>query len=102
MNGIYTMASLSTSTAAGTVGAAYTVGVADGVFSGGYVENNAGASSTNNPVSGTYTTTANGTLTWTVTGGATLTGTVSADGNVFVLTDLTSGDAPILLVGVHQ
>jgi PASTA domain-containing protein len=102
MNGIYTMASLSTSTAAGTVGAAYTVGVADGVFSGGYVENNAGASSTNNPISGTYTTTDNGTLTWTVTGGATLTGTVSADGNVFVLTDLTSGDAPLLLVGIRQ
>jgi len=101
MNGIYTMVSLSTSTATGTIGAAFTVGVADGIFNGGYIENNAGASSTNT-ISGTYTTTANGTLTWVVTGGATLTGTVSADGNVFVLTDLTSGDAPVLLVGVHQ
>jgi hypothetical protein len=105
LNGVYTIVSLSTSTATGTVGRYYSVGIANGGFAGDYVENNSGTSSTNNLVSGTYTVAADGTMTAVVTGvtgGATLTGTVSADGNAFVLTDLTSGEAPTLLVGVRQ
>jgi hypothetical protein len=105
LNGVYTLVSLSTSTATGTVGRYYSVGVANGAFAGDYIENNSGTSSTNNLVSGTYTVAADGTMTAVVTGatgGATLTGTVSADGNAFVLTDLTSGEAPTLLLGVRQ
>jgi len=37
-----------------------------------------------------------------VTGASTLTGTMSADGNVFVLADLTTGEAATLLVGLRQ
>jgi hypothetical protein len=102
-NGIYTLVSLSTGASlSGTDGRAYTLGIANGSFAGVYAENNAGTSSTNNSVAGAYTLGADGTVQWTITGGATLTGTLSADGNVFVLTDLTSGQAPTLLVGVRQ
>jgi hypothetical protein len=102
LNGAYTLVSLSTSTATGTVGRYYSVGVANGAFAGAYIENNSGTSSTNNLISGTYTAAADGTLTVKMTGGATLTGTASADGNVFVLADLTSGEAATLLVGLRQ
>ncbi len=102
-NGIYTLVSLSTGASlSGTDGRAYTLGIANGSFAGVYAENNAGTSSANNSVAGTYTLAADGTVQWTITGGATLTGTLSADGNVFVLTNLTSGQAPTLLVGVRQ
>jgi hypothetical protein len=36
------------------------------------------------------------------TGSSTLTGAMSADGNVFVLADVTSGEAATLLVGLRQ
>jgi hypothetical protein len=105
LNGAYTLVSLSTSTGAGTVGRYYSVGVANGVFAGAYIENHSGTSSSNNLVSGTYTAAADGTMTAVVTGAtgnSTLTGAMSADGNVFVLTDLTSGEATTLLVGLRQ
>ena len=105
LNGVYTLVSLSTSTAAGTVGRYYSVGMANGLFAGGYLENNSGTSSNNNVVSGTYTLAADGTMTAVVTGAtgsSTLTGTLSADGNVFALADLTSGEAATLLVGLRQ
>ena len=105
LNGAYTLVSLSTSTAAGTVGRYYSVGVANGAFAGAYIENNSGTSSSNNLVSGTYTAAADGTMTAVVTGAtgsSTLTGAMSADGNVFVLADLTSGEAATLLVGLRQ
>jgi PASTA domain len=105
LNGVYTLVSLSTSAATGTVGRYYSVGVANGAFAGAYIENNSGTSSTNNLVSGTYTAAADGTMTAVVTGAtgsSTLTGAMSADGNVFVLADLTSGEAATLLVGVRQ
>ena len=102
-NGIYTMVSLSTtSSVTATDGRVYTVDVADGSFGGAYDENDAGTASTNHLVAGTYTLAADGTLQWAFKGGASMTGTLSADGNVFVLTDLTSGEAPTLLVGVRQ
>ena len=81
------------------------MGVANGVFAGAYIENHSGTSSSNNLVSGTYTAAADGTMTAVVTGAtgnSTLTGAMSADGNVFVLTDLTSGEATTLLVGLRQ
>jgi hypothetical protein len=102
INGVYTMVSLASSTAGGIVGAKWTVAMSNGGFAGAYTQNDAGTTSSGNPVSGTYTTTSNGTLNLTVTGGATLQGAVSADGNVFVLTDLTSGDPSTLMVGVRQ
>jgi hypothetical protein len=102
INGVYTMVSLASSTAGGFVGAKWTVAMSNGGFSGAYTENDAGTTTEGNPVSGTYTTASNGTLNLTVTGGATLQGAVSADGNVFVLTDLTSGDPSTLMVGVRQ
>ena len=105
LNGVYTLVSLSTSTAAGTVGRYYTIGMANGQFAGGYVENNSGTSSNNNVVSGSYTLAADGTMTAVVsgvTGSSTLTGTLSADGNAFVLADLTGGEAATLLVGLRQ
>jgi PASTA domain len=105
LNGVYTLVSLSTSSAAGTVGRYYSVGVANGVFAGAYIENNSGSSSTNNLVSGTYTAADDGTMTAVVTGAtgsSTLTGAMSADGNVFVLADVTSGEAATLLVGLRQ
>lgn len=102
LNGIYSMTGLSTSTTAGTIGRAYTLAIANGALSGTYVENNSGSSSTDHFISGTYTTATDGTLTLVMADGATLTGTVSADGNVFVLADFTSGHAPTLLVGLRQ
>jgi hypothetical protein len=104
LNGVYTLVSLSTS-AAGTVGRYYSVGVANGTFAGAYIENNSGTSSTGNLVSGTYTAAADGTMTAVVTGAtgsSNLTGAMSADGNVFVLADITSGEAATLLVGLRQ
>jgi hypothetical protein len=105
LNGVYTLVSLSTSSAAGTVGRYYSVGVANGAFAGAYVENNAGTSSASNAVSGTYTAADDGAMTAVVTGATgplTLTGAMSADGNVFVLADVTSGEAATLLVGLRQ
>jgi hypothetical protein len=74
----------------------------NGQFSGTYDQNNAGTLSTGNGISGTYTVAADGTFNLVVSGGSSLTGRVSADGNVFALTDVTSGDAPILVLGLRQ
>jgi hypothetical protein len=104
LNGVYTLVSLSTSTAAG-VGRYYSVGVANGAFAGTYIENNSTTSTNNIAITGTYTAAADGTMTAVLTGAtgnSTLTGTMSADGNVFVLSDLTSGEAATLLVGLRQ
>ncbi len=103
INGVYTMVSLSPGASLTAIdGRAYFVGMADGAFAGVYDENNAGTPSTNNSVSGTYTLAADGTMNMVVAGGPTLTGTVSADGHVFVLADMTSGQQPTLLVGIRQ
>jgi hypothetical protein len=106
LNGAYTLVSLSTSTATGTVGRYYSVGVGNGAFAGAYIENNSGTSSNNNLVHGTYTAATDGTMTAVVTGAtgttSTLTGAMSADGNVFVLADITSGEPATLLVGLRQ
>jgi hypothetical protein len=103
INGVYTMVSLSTGSSLATIdGKAFFVGMAGGVFAGVYDENNAGTPSTGKSASGTYILAADGTMNMVMTGGQALTGVVSADGNVFVLTDMTSGQQPTLLVGIRQ
>jgi beta-lactam-binding protein with PASTA domain len=105
LNGVYTLVSLSTSTATGTVGRYYSVGIANGVLGGAYIENNSGTSTNSIAITGTYTAAADGTMTAVLTGStvsSTLTGAMSADGNVFVLADLTSSEAATLLVGIRQ
>jgi hypothetical protein len=103
IDGVYTLVSLSTGSTLTTLdGKAYFVAMANGAFAGVYDENNAGAATTNSSVSGTYTLASDGTMGLVLSDGQTLTGTVSADGNVFVLADMTSGQQPTLLVGVRQ
>jgi len=103
LNGVYVMVSLQTgASSTANIGKAYSVVLVNGQFFGTYDQNDAGTSSTGNSVSGTYTLASDGTMSLSITGGPTLTGRTSADGNVFALTDTTSGDAPILLLGLSQ
>jgi hypothetical protein len=103
LNGVYSAVSLATgSTATANVGRVYSLVLVNGQFSGTYDQNEAGTASTGNSISGTYTVAADGTFNLVVSGGSSLTGRVSADGNVFALTDITSGDAPILVLGLRQ
>jgi len=103
LNGVYVMVSLQTgASSTANIGKAYSVVLVNGQFFGTYDQNDAGTPSTGNSVSGTYTLASDGTMSLSITGGPTLTGRTSADGNVFALTDTTSGDAPILLLGLSQ
>ncbi len=52
--------------------------------------------------SGTYTVAGNGIMTFVNADGTVLNGAVSADGNVAVLYQITSGNAPQIIVGVRQ
>ncbi|MDE2349587.1 MAG: PASTA domain-containing protein [Gammaproteobacteria bacterium] len=102
INGVYSMTYLSAGATASVLdGRAYFVTMSNGTFSGVYDENNSGTASTHNATSGTYTLASDGTM-GLVTGGQTFTGTVSADGHVFVLADMTSGEAPTVILGIRQ
>ena len=72
-----------------------------GNFIGSEVQNNSGVVSPSNAVTGTYAVAADGTLTVSPTSGAPLTGGMSADGDTLVLSQLTSGQAPSIAVGVR-
>jgi hypothetical protein len=73
-----------------------------GNFTGSEVENNAGVISPRNAVTGTYAVAADGSLTLSPGAGAPLTGGVSADRYTLVLSQLTSGQAPSITVGLKQ
>lgn len=66
------------------------------------VENQSGSTSTFD-VSGTYSVASDGTFTLTATGQSpdVHSGTLSADGNTFVLTDVSSGGTPQIIVGTR-
>jgi hypothetical protein len=101
-DGVYAVASYGGNTTTATTGGFYTIfAYGNGSFGMTYTQNNNGtvASSTG---SGTYTVTADGTLTITLADGTVLNGAISADGNALVLADITSGDAPLISVGVRQ
>lgn len=105
LNGVYTLGSLSFSTAAtgdGEVSTLFFDGA--GNFSGTYIDNNNGTITTGNPTSGTYSVTSTGVLTFTSTGGNVHTGGVSADGDIVVAANLTAGGAeqPRMFVGFRQ
>jgi Chaperone of endosialidase len=63
--------------------------------------NNTGGVITSSSSSGTYTVTSNGTFTAS-SGAGLLTGLLSADGNVMVITQITSGEIPAITVGIKQ
>ncbi len=103
INGVYSMIKMSIGASITAIdGKAFFVTMADGVFGGAYDENNAGTGTMATAVNGTYAADASGNLKLILAGGKTLTGAASADGNVFVLTDLTGGERSSLLVGVRQ
>ena len=105
LNGVYTVGSLSFSTAATGDGQVITF-FFDGAgnFSGTYIDNNNGTITTGNPTSGTYSVTSTGVLTLTQVSGNVHTGAVSADGNILVAANLTGGGAeqPRMFVGFRQ
>lgn len=105
LNGVYTVGSLSFSTAAtgdGEVSTLFFDGA--GNFSGTYIDNNNGTITTGNTTSGTYSVTSTGVLTLTQASGNVHTGGVSADGNIIVAANLTAGGAeqPRMFVGFRQ
>lgn len=104
LNGAYTFVSLSPKNGVIT-GRYYAVGMGNGAFAGGYAENISGTGTTGHTVTGTVTTAGDGTLTVALTdanGTIHLTGATSPDGNVLALSDLTSGEPTLVLVGVRQ
>jgi len=105
LNGVYTLGSLSLSTAATGDGQVITL-FFDGAgnFSGNYIDNDNGTITTGNPSSGTYSVTSTGVLTLTQVSGNVHTGAVSADGNILVAANLTAGGAeqPRMFVGFRQ
>jgi hypothetical protein len=75
----------------------------NGTFSFNGTDNNNGTIvTTNNAGSATYTVLGDGTLTITQADGSLLNGAISADGNTFVLSAITSGEKPEINVGVRQ
>jgi hypothetical protein len=105
LNGVYTVGSLSFSTAAtgdGEVSTLFFDGA--GNFSGTYIDNNSGTITTGYTTSGTYSVTSTGVLTLTPASGNVHTGGVSADGNIIVAANLTAGgaEAPRIFVGFRQ
>lgn len=105
LNGVYTLGSLSFSTATtgdGEVSTLFFDGA--GNFSGTYIDNNNGTITSGNTISGTYSVTSTGALTFTTNPGNEHTGGVSADGNIIVAANLTAGGAeqPRIFVGFRQ
>jgi hypothetical protein len=105
LNGVYTVGSLSFSSATTGDGEVYTY-FFDGAgnFSGTYIENSNGNITTGNTASGTYSVTSTGVLTLTQASGNVHTGGVSAGGNIIVAANLTGGGAedPRMFVGFRQ
>ncbi|MGB6310276.1 MAG: PASTA domain-containing protein [Steroidobacteraceae bacterium] len=99
--GVYSLAAYGGDTIAGTTGKAITAfAYGNGTFSVTIVQN-ANGTITNDTGAGTYTVTSDGTLTITDSSGDVSTGAISADGNAFVLANITSGK-PTINVGVRQ
>src|SRR5271167_2502321 len=73
-----------------------------GSYTGTDVSNTGGVITTS-PISGTYTVASDGTFT-AVDGmsGNVINGDLSADGNVIVITKVTTGETPCIIVGVKQ
>jgi hypothetical protein len=75
----------------------------NGTFSFNGTDNDNGTIvTTGNSGSATYSVSDDGTLTITQADGSLLTGAISADGNVLVLSGITSGEKPQISVGVRQ
>jgi beta-lactam-binding protein with PASTA domain len=101
-DGVYTNVALGGTSTSGSYGLVETIYAhGDGTYTGTYTFNNAGTVTTGNPDSGTYTVSANGALVIT-SQGVVSTGQISADGNVYVLSDVNSGQPPAVAVGVRQ
>jgi hypothetical protein len=100
--GVYSVAAYGGNTIAGTTGKAITLfAYGNGTFSVTLTQN-ANGTITNDTGGGTYTLAADGTMTLTEADGEVNSGAISADGNAFVLANVTSGKAPTLNVGVRQ
>jgi hypothetical protein len=103
VNGVYVAVALggtSPSASAGLVQTIYAHG--DGTYTVDYTENVAGTVTTSTGATGTCTVGDNGALTFTAQSGASSIGQVSADGNVIVVGDVSSGGVPVVAVGVRQ
>jgi hypothetical protein len=100
--GVYSVAEYGGDTIAGTTGKAITLfAYGNGTLSVTLTQNASGTI-TNDAGGGTYTVAPDGTLTLTDADGNLSNGAISADGNVLVLANVTSGKAPTINVGVRQ
>src|SRR5271163_547444 len=73
-----------------------------GTYSGTDINNSAGTITTS-PVSGTYSVASNGSFTTDAGTSQTATGVISADGNTFLATKVSSiGEEPAILIGIKQ
>lgn len=101
-NGVYVGVALgatSPSTSAGFLETIYAHG--DGTYTVDYTQNAAGAVTTTTGASGTYTLSTTGALTLTDSG-VSSSGQISADGNAIVFGNISSGEVPVVAVGVRQ
>jgi hypothetical protein len=98
ISGNYTLVSLTATVATGTIsGYDATITLANGAITGTYVENNGGTITGGNTASGSWSV-ASGVVTAAQYGS----GAVSADGDLVVLADTTSGDDPSINVAVRR
>ena len=98
IDGNYTLVDISAQLSTGIIyGYDATITLTNGALTGTYTENIAGTITTGNPASAQWTVT-NGVLTSVGYGS----GAISADGNLIVLADTTSGDDPSINVAVRR
>jgi hypothetical protein len=102
-NGVYAVVALGGTSPSASVGLVQTLYAhGDGTYTVDYTQNAAGAVTTANTTTGTYTVSATGALVITTQSGVSSSGQISADGNAIVLGDISSGEPPAVAVGVRQ
>ncbi len=102
--GVYSVVSYVGKAVATTAGQVQTVfAYGNGTLSfNGTANDNGTIVTTNNAGSASYTVSSDGSLTITQADGSLLNGAISADGNTFVLSAISSGEKPQIIVGVRQ
>ena len=101
LNGVYTVVTLGGTAPSASFGLVQTVYAhGDGTYTVDYTQNAAGTVTTAT-ATGTYTVSDAGALVVTTQGGVS-SGQISADGNAFVLGNISSGESPAMAVGVRQ
>jgi hypothetical protein len=102
LNGVYAVVAIGGTAPSASFGLVQTVYAhGDGTFTVDYTQNAAGTVTTAT-ATGTYTVSDAGALLVTTQGGVSSSGQISADGNAFVLGNISSGEAPAMAVGVRQ